>query len=36
MKKFMKVCAIMALIFGVVGCVLGTLGSRVTGRTAFG
>lgn len=33
MKKFMKVCAVTALVFAVIGCVLGAVGSRRAGRT---
>ena len=33
MKKFMKGCAIIALVFGVVGCVLATVGGMQAGRT---
>lgn len=33
MKKFMKGCAITALIFVVAGCLLGAMGSSVAGRT---
>lgn len=35
MKKFMRVCAITALIFLVLGCVLGIMGSRIAGRSTI-
>lgn len=35
MKKFMKGCAITALIFAILGCVLGMIGSSMAGRTTI-
>ena len=36
MKRFMKGCAVMALIFAVLGSALAFVGSSVAGRTTIG
>lgn len=35
MKRFMKGCAITALIFAILGCILGMIGSSMAGRTTI-